>query len=110
MQLVEIQIIVTKINYKDIRNLVFTIHSIRNFVYWPNMQDPRLLSAVLLSFGNELAAVSDKKSLIRLIGAQMRSHLTVSDILLSIINEDRQTHSVFVHHQDPALESGEEYV
>src|ERR1700749_4479584 len=92
--------------YFTIYEISYLLYTRYEISYISQMQDPRPL---LLSFGNELAAVSDKKSLIRLISDQMRSHLTVSDILLSVINEDRQTHSVFVHHQDPSLESGEEY-
>src|SRR5258707_6434084 len=62
------------------------------------MKDPLSLSALFATIGNDLASVSDKKGLLQLIAADLASQLTFSDILLSILNEDRQTHSVFIHH------------
>jgi len=67
------------------------------------MKDPLSLSTMFANFGNELASVDDKKSLLRLIAASLAPKLTISDILLSILNEDKQTHSVFIHHSDQGL-------
>lgn len=73
------------------------------------MKDPLSLSALFSAFGNELAAVNDKKSLLQLIATQFSPHLTFSDILLSVVNEDKGTHSVFLHHCDPARQNDGEY-
>jgi len=67
------------------------------------MKDPLSLSVLFANFGNDLAAVDDKKSLLQLIAGSLAPKLTVSDILLSILNEDKQTHSVFIHHCDLGL-------
>ncbi|HVU56424.1 MAG TPA: sigma 54-interacting transcriptional regulator [Puia sp.] len=67
------------------------------------MKDPLSLSTLFANFGNDLATVDDKKSLLQLIAASLAPKLTISDILLSILNEDKQTHSVFIHHCDKAL-------
>jgi len=61
------------------------------------------LSTLFANFGNDLASVDDKKSLLQLIAASLAPKLTISDILLSILNEDKQTHSVFIHHCDQGL-------
>ena len=73
------------------------------------MKDPLSLSALLPAFGNDLAAVNDKKSLLQLIAAHLAPQLTFSDILLSVMNEDKQTHSIFIHHCDPARQNNDEY-
>jgi len=73
------------------------------------MKDPPSLSALFSAFGNDLAAVNDKKSLLQLIADHLTPQLTVSDILLSVVNEDKQTHSVFLHHCDPARQHNDEY-
>jgi transcriptional regulator with GAF, ATPase, and Fis domain len=65
------------------------------------MKDPLSLSTLFAAFGNDLAAVDDKKSLLQLIASNLAPQLSFSDILLSILNEDRQTHRVFIHHCDP---------
>lgn len=67
------------------------------------MKDPLSLSTLFANFGNDLASVDDKKSLLRLIAASLAPKLTISDVLLSILNEDKQTHSVFIHHCDQGL-------
>jgi transcriptional regulator with GAF, ATPase, and Fis domain len=67
------------------------------------MKDPLSLSSLFANFGNDLAAVDDKKGLLRLIAASLEPKLTISDILLSILNDDKQTHSVIIHHCDAAI-------
>ncbi|MBN9386018.1 MAG: sigma 54-interacting transcriptional regulator [Chitinophagaceae bacterium] len=73
------------------------------------MKDPLSLSSLFLTFGNELASVSDKKGLLQLIAVQFTPHLTFSDILLSVVNDDKETHSVFIHHCNPARQDDGEY-
>ncbi|HVW59389.1 MAG TPA: GAF domain-containing protein, partial [Puia sp.] len=73
------------------------------------MKDPLSLSALFSAFGNELATVNDKKSLLQLLASQFGTHLTFSDILLSVVNDDKRTHSVFLHHCDPARQDNGEY-
>lgn len=67
------------------------------------MKDPLSLSTLFANFGNDLATVDDKKSLLQLIAASLAPKLTISDILISILNEDKQTHSVFIHHCDQGI-------
>ncbi|HEY4205496.1 MAG TPA: GAF domain-containing protein, partial [Puia sp.] len=67
------------------------------------MKDPLSLSTLFANFGNELAGIDDKKGLLQLIAASLAPKLTISDILVSILNEDRQTHSVYIHHCDQEL-------
>lgn len=71
------------------------------------MKDPLSLSALFSSFGNDLGAAQDKKSLLELITTHLRPVLTFSDILLSTANDDRQTQTVFLHHCDPARQPGD---
>jgi len=64
------------------------------------MKDPLSLSAMFANFGNDLSAVDNKKSLLQLIAVSLAPKLTISDVLLSILNEDKQTHNVIIHHGD----------
>lgn len=73
------------------------------------MKDPLSLSVLFANFGNDLASVDDKKSLLHLIAASLAPKLTISDILLSILNEDKQTHSVFIHHCDQGMMEKSDY-
>ena len=73
------------------------------------MKDPLSLSALFANFGNDLASVDDKKSLLRVIATSLTPKLTISDILLSILNDDRQTHSVVIHHCDRHLMENSDY-
>jgi len=73
------------------------------------MKDPLSLSTLFANFGNELASVDDKKSLLRIIAASLTPKLTISDILLSILNDDKQTHSVVIHHCDRHLMENSDY-
>ena len=71
------------------------------------MKDPLSLSALFSAFGNDLAAVQDKRSLLEMITVHLRPVLTFSDILLSVTNDDRQTHSVVLYHCDPVRQQGD---
>jgi len=73
------------------------------------MKDPLSLSTLFANFGNDLAAVDDKKSLLRIIAASLAPKLTISDILISILNDDKQTHSVVIHHCDQDLMENSDY-
>jgi hypothetical protein len=50
------------------------------------MKDPLSLSTLFSAFGNELAAVHNKKGLLQLIAAHLNPQLSFSDILLSVVN------------------------
>jgi formate hydrogenlyase transcriptional activator len=73
------------------------------------MKDPLSLSTLIAAFGNELTNVYDRKSLLQLIAGHLTSQLSFSDILLSVINEDKQTHSVFLYHCDAVRQEKDEY-
>ncbi|MDO6431731.1 sigma 54-interacting transcriptional regulator [Flavitalea sp. BT771] len=73
------------------------------------MKDPLSLSALISAFGNDLAGVGDRESLLRVVARHFNEQLTFSDILLSIVNEDKQTHSVTLYHTDPSRQEKSEY-
>jgi len=73
------------------------------------MKDPLSLSALFSAFGNDLATVSNKKDLLQQIAMHFNPRLIFSDILLSIVNEDKQTHGVFIYHCDPTRRDKNEY-
>jgi len=73
------------------------------------MKDPLSLSGLFSAFGNDLAGINDRESLLRLITRHFNPQLTFSDILLSVVNEDKLTHSVSLYHVDPSRQDKSEY-
>lgn len=66
-------------------------------------------NSILLLLSNEIAAVKNKKDLADLLNKRLVEMFSISGFSITLLNEDNQTHSLFIVDADRALKQHKDY-